>query len=140
VPLATGGKMALVISRIGVVSTLSEDGGSNAIWNEGCIHIRQRAQSVIITVDFERLTGPAIAAALYELADLQPKQVCLTADKDTIIEVMVGFEWASRRLCEIFANANIREDGSDRPLLSSGTCNSFEVKHQSENETYLHAS
>jgi hypothetical protein len=132
--------MALVISQVGVVSNLSEDRVGDATWNEGCIHVRQRAQSVIISVDFERLTGPAVAAALYELADMRPKQICLTAGKNTIIEVMVGFESAFKRICEIFANANTREDGSDRPWLPGGTGNYFEVKHQSENETYLQAS
>ncbi len=132
--------MALVISPIGVVSILSEDRGCDAVWNEGCIQILQRAESVIISVDFERLTEPAIAAALYELADMRPKKICLTARGDRTIGVLVGFKPAFKRVCEIFANANNRENGSDIPWLPGSTGLCFQVKHQSNLETYKHVS
>src|ERR1044072_310700 len=108
-------KMALMISPMGIVSTLSENGEGEATGNEGCIHIRRGAKSVIVSVDFERLTGPAIAAALYELADMGPTKICLTAGESRTVEVMVGFDAAFRRICKIFASANVREHGSDTP-------------------------
>jgi hypothetical protein len=95
---------------------------------------------VIISVDFERLTGSAIAAALYELADMRPTKICLTAGENAVIKVMVGFESAFKRICEIFADANVRENGSDMSWLPGRTYGRFEVKHKSANETYLHAS
>src|ERR1041384_5778703 len=119
--------MALMISPVGVVSTQSEDGWGVTTGNEGCIHIRRRAKSVIVSVDFEHLTGPAIAAALYELADMQPTKVCLTAGKNRTVEVLVGFEAAFRRICEIFANVDVRENDSNMPWLSAGTPGHFEV-------------
>ena len=128
-----------MISPMGVVSTLSEAGGGEATGNEGCIHIRQGAKSVIVSVDFERLTGPAIAAALYELADMQPTKVCLTSGGNKI-EVLVGFEAAFRRICQTFANADVRENGSDTPWMSGGTPGHFEVNRQSGPETYQHVS
>ena len=128
--------MARVISRMGVVSTLSDDKVDEAIWQEGCIHIRQRAKSVIVSVDFERLTGSAIAAALYELADRQPTTICLSAGENRIIEVLVGFELAFRRICKMFANADVRENGSDTPWLFGGTSGHCEVNRQSDPETY----
>jgi hypothetical protein len=124
-------KMALVISRIGAVSTLSEEGAGDETWNEGCIHIRQRAQSVIISVDFERLTEPAIAAAFYELADMRPQHICLIAGQNNIIEVLGEFQSALKRIYELLANADIRENGADMPSLPGGIGGCFEVKHQS---------
>jgi hypothetical protein len=70
----TGKRMSLVIGPLGIVSNLSNDSAGEATWNEGCIHIRQRARSVIMSVDSDLLTGPAVAAALYELADMQPQK------------------------------------------------------------------
>ena len=121
--------MALMISPVGVVSTLSGAGWGDATANEGCIHIRRGAKSVIVSVDFERVTGPAIAAALYELADMQPAKICLTAGENRI-EVLVGFESAFRRICKVFAHANVREHGSDTPWLSGGTSTLFELNRQ----------
>src|SRR4051794_15948346 len=132
--------MALMISPMGVVSTLSKDGGGDATGTEGCIHIRRGAKSVTVSVDFERLTGPAIAAALYELADMQPTKVCLTAGENRTIEVLVGFDSAFRRICELFANADVRENSSNTPWLSGGTSGHFEVNRQSAPETYQHVS
>jgi hypothetical protein len=64
--------VALVISSSGTVTDLSDDQVDDVAWNAGCIHIRQLGQSVIMSVAFDRLTGPAIAAALYELGDTRP--------------------------------------------------------------------
>ena len=128
-----------MISPVGVVSTQSEDGWGVTTGNEGCIHIRRRAKSVIVSVDFERLTGPAIAAALYELADMQPTKICLISDGNRI-EVLVGFESAFRRICELFANPDVRENGSDTPWLSGATPGHFEVNCQSGPKTYQHVS
>jgi hypothetical protein len=127
------GKMALVICRSGIVSELSEDRVEEAPWNEGCIHIRRREQSVTMSVNFNRLTVPAIAAALYELGDMRPKQICLAVGESGIAEVLVGFEAALHRICEVFANANVREECTDIPLPFSRIGRGFE-QDQSGNE------
>jgi hypothetical protein len=90
--LHAGEKMALVIGLLGAVSTLGDNRAGDATWNEGCIHIRQRAQLAIVSIDFDRLTGPAIAAALYELGDMEPGKICLTAGKNGTTEVLIGFK------------------------------------------------
>jgi hypothetical protein len=125
--------VALIISSSGTVSDLSEYQVDEASWNEGCIHIRQRGQSVIMSVDFDRLTGPAIAAALYELGDMRPKTICLAIDENRITEILVGFEAALRRICTVFANANVREECTDMPWLPGGISSGFET-YQSGNE------
>src|SRR4051812_9215293 len=122
--------MALVIGPLGAVSNLAGDRADDAPWKEGCIHIRRRAQSVIVSIDFDRLTGPAIAAALYELGDMEPERICLTADENGITEVLIGIEAAFRRFCEIFANTDIEEECSDAPWVSTGTIHCSDVKHQ----------
>ena len=129
--------MALVIGPLGTVSNLADDRAYDAPWKEGCIHIRRRARSVIVSIDFDRLTGPAIAAALYELGDMEPEKICLTVGDKGITEVLIGFEPAFRRLCEIFANTDIGEECPDAPWMSSGTIHYSDVKHQSNNRAYL---
>jgi hypothetical protein len=125
--------MALVISSLGTVSDLSEDQVDEASWNAGCIHIRQRGQSVIMSVAFDRLTGPAIAAALYELGDMQPKKICFASSESGIPEVLIGFELAFHRLCTVFASANIPEECTGMPSLP-GPIDSDFVKYQSGSE------
>src|ERR1051325_1663963 len=109
--------MALVISPLGIVSDLSRGQVDNATWNERGIHIRRRGQSVTMSVAFDRLTGPAIAAALYELGDIRPSRICLAPGESGIAEILVGFESAFHRLCEVFANANVQEKRRDMPWL-----------------------
>ena len=95
--------MALVISSLGIVSDVPEDQIDNVIWDEGYIHIRRRRQSVIMYIAFDRLTGPAVAAALYELADMQPNKVCLVGHENRINDVLVGFRPAFKRICDVFS-------------------------------------
>jgi hypothetical protein len=52
----------------------------------------------------------------------------------------VGFDSAFKRICEIFANAKTRENGSDMPWLPGSTDGRSEMKQQSDPETYQHAS
>ncbi len=95
---------------------------------------------MIVSVNFHSLTGQAIAAALYELSDMRPKNICLTVAQNSIFQVLFGFYSAFKRICEIFANASIRENGSDMPWLPGGTGGRSEMKQQSHPETYQHAS
>jgi hypothetical protein len=131
--------MALMIGPLGTVSNLAGDRVDDATWKEGCIHICRRGLSVIVSLNFDRLTGPAIAAALYEIGDMEPDKICLTVGGNGIPEVLIGFELAFRRLCEVFANVDISEECLDIPWLPGGTINTFPVTHQSSNVRYLHA-
>jgi hypothetical protein len=112
---SNGEKMALVIRAAGAVSNLSDDRADDATWSGGCIRFRRKGQSVVVSVDFDRLTGPAIAAALYELGDMQPKEICLAVGESGITEVLVGFESAFHRLCKVFDSANVREECTNVP-------------------------
>src|SRR3954470_8881362 len=102
--------MALVIGPLGIMSNLSKGHIDTATWDERCIYIRRRGQSVTMSVIFDRLTGPAIAAALYELGDMRPNKTYLITGANRKVEVLVGFEAAFHRLCEVFANASIHEE------------------------------
>jgi hypothetical protein len=113
--------MTLVIRPSGIVTNLPENKINEAIWNEGCLHIRRRAQSVTMSVAFDRLTAPAIAAALYELADMRPTKICLVGNENQMNEVLVGFRPAFKRICDIFEIV-LSEEGaqshSDEPAAS----------------------
>jgi hypothetical protein len=97
--------MALVISTWGTVANLRDDQVNDATWDQGCVRIRRTRQSVIVSVDSDRLTGPAIAATLYELADMEPQKICLAIGKNRIIEVLIGVEAAFRRICNVFESS-----------------------------------
>ena len=109
--------MTLVIGPLGTVSDLANDRVDDATRNEGCIHIHRTAGSVILSVAFDRLTGPAIAAALYELYDMRSEKICLVISKNDIIEILIGLELIFRRICAVYANALIREECADTPYL-----------------------
>lgn len=117
--------MVLVISPMGIVSDMSEDEVDDALWSEGCIHIYRRAQSVTMSVVFDRLTAPAVAAALYELADMRPAQVSLVERENRMNEILVGFRPAFQRICDIFTivlseeRAQARSEG---PAASDAGC------------------
>src|ERR1041384_1987071 len=110
--------MALVVSSLGTVSNLADDRAVDATRKEGCIHIRRRARSVIVSVDFDRLTGPAIAAALYELGDMELDKICLTVGENKITEVLVGWGPAAQRLCELLTSVDLREECLDNSSQS----------------------
>jgi hypothetical protein len=136
-----GRYMALVISPLGIVSNLSEYRVDEATWNEGCIHIRRRAQSVIVSVDFDRLTGPAIAAALYEIADMRPKKICLSQRERITGEVLIGFGPAFQRICKVFATSLSKGSAqtySDRPAASDADFFHADISRE-DNETDSHA-
>lgn len=135
----TGRKMALVIGPLGSVSNLDDDRAGDATWNGGCIHIRRRTRSVVVSVDFNRLTGPAVAAALYEIADMEPDRICFTTSENTTTELLIGFEPAFRRLREIFASVNLREESPDIPSVPGGITGHRHAEHRSGNGAYLHA-
>jgi hypothetical protein len=103
--------MVLAITPAGMVSNLSEDQIDEATWDDACIHISRRARSAIVSVDFRRVTSPAIAAALYEIADLRPKEITLFGNDNRMSEVLAGFQPAFQRLCDIFNIILSEEDG-----------------------------
>ena len=77
--------MALLVSPLGVISDLPDDQVGPATWNEGCVRLCRGGESVVVSVDLDRLTGPAIAATLYELADMQPHAICVAFETKRMI-------------------------------------------------------
>jgi hypothetical protein len=101
-------------------TVLSNHQVDDTIGGNGCIRIHRRARWVVMSINFDRLTRVAIAAALYELADMRPENICLVVGENRISEVLVGFGLAFNRICEIFAKAHVREKCSDTPSLRGG--------------------
>lgn len=92
----------LTITPAGVVSDLSKDSFDEAKWDDACIHIFPHSRSVIVSVNFSRVSASAIAAALYVIVDLRPTKITLFGSDNNISKVLGGFQSGFQRLCEIF--------------------------------------
>jgi hypothetical protein len=123
--------MALVVSPLGVISDLPDDHVGAANWNEGCVRICRGGESVVVAVDSDRLTGPAIAATLYELADMRPRAICFAFEAERIIQVIVGTAEAFPHIYEVFADGNAIGGRPGRPWLLGVINDQFEVSIES---------
>jgi hypothetical protein len=119
--------MTLVVSPRGVVSDLPEDQVGAPNWNEACVRVSRGAESVIVSVDCDRLTGPAIAATLYELADLRPNAICFAFETKRTIQIIIGATQTFPRIYKVFADGSAREKCPNQSWLLGVINDQFEV-------------
>src|SRR5690349_24876486 len=85
---------------------------SSAIWRKGSIHIRDDKGGIIVSLSPSLVTEPALAAAVYAIADINPKHISLIMEESNSIAVVFHTNWqmACDRICELVAaNRQIEE-------------------------------
>jgi hypothetical protein len=82
---------------------------------------------VIVSVKSDCLTGPAVAATLYELADMRPHAVCFAFETKNVIQIIIGAARAFSRIYKVFADGDVIGERMER-LGALGVINDqFEV-------------
>lgn len=78
---------------------------SCAIWRKGFIHIRGEKRGVVVSLSPSLVKGPTLAAAVYAIADLNPKDTSMILEKSNSVAVVFHADWktACREICELVA-------------------------------------
>jgi hypothetical protein len=94
---------------------------SSAIWRRGFIHIREGKRGIIVSLSPSLVKGPTLAAAVYAIADINPKHTSLIIEKSSCTAIVFYTDWkaACRRICELAATSRCIEKAQTAPLCSN---------------------